>query len=193
MKRIFIAVDISDEARQKTALYIDGLRREFPQLRVGWERSEKLHLTLKFLGDVNDQELAEVQEAVKKAASSHRAFRMSLGETGKFPPKGDPKILWIGADDGGKLTTVTSELDMLLRPLGFEPEKRRFSPHLTIARLREPRLSSELATKHLENEFEPVGFEVREILIYESKLLPKGSIYTQIAALPLCSDAFFSG
>jgi RNA 2',3'-cyclic 3'-phosphodiesterase len=185
MKRTFIAVDISDEARQKAASYINGLRRVFQQLRVGWERPEKLHLTLKFLGDVNESRLEEVQQTVGEIARAHDAFRMTLSHTGRFPPKGDPKILWIGAHDEGRLGMIASQIDKELTPLGFEPEKRKFSPHLTIARLREPRLSARLAALHVENDFEPVGFEVREIVIYESELLPKGSIYTQVAAFPL--------
>jgi RNA 2',3'-cyclic 3'-phosphodiesterase len=185
MKRIFIAVDISDKARQKVASYIENLRRSFPQLRVGWERPEKLHLTLKFLGDVNDGRLEEVQKAIGKIVDSNPAFQMTLGRTGRFPPKGDPKILWLGTIDKGEFAAVASKINDDLEQLGFEREKRRFSPHLTIARLREPRLSGELAAKHLENDFGPIRFEVGKIVVYESKLLPKGSVYTQVTAFPL--------
>lgn len=185
MKRTFIAADISDEARRIAASYIDNLRRAFPHLRVGWERPEKLHLTLKFLGDVNDSLLKEVQAAVAGIAGIQETFPISLGGTGRFPLKGDPRVLWIGARDEGKLEAIVSRIDEKLTPFGFEKEKRKFSPHLTIARLREPRLLFALAKRHLENDFDPVGFEVREIVMYESKLLPKGSIYTQVAAFPL--------
>lgn len=188
MKRIFIAVDISDEARRKAAAYMDTLRRAFPMLRVGWERPEKLHLTLKFLGDVNEDRLNEVQNAVREIAGKNDLFRMTLGGTGRFPLKGDPRILWLGATDEGQAAVMASRIDSRLSTLGFEPQKRGFTPHLTIARLREPRLSEALATRHVGNEFEPVGFEVGEIVIYESKLLPRGSIYTQMAAFPLMTS-----
>ena len=185
MKRIFIAADISDEARQWAASYIDGLRREFPKFRVGWERPEKLHLTLKFLGDVNEDRIEEVQQRVRDVSKAHKAFPMTLSGTGRFPPKGDPRILWFGANDGGELGAIASRIDRELGVLGFASEKRKFSPHLTIARLREPRSSSALAARHLENDFGPISFQITEIVIYESKLLPSGSIYTPIAVLPL--------
>ncbi|MGD9561030.1 MAG: RNA 2',3'-cyclic phosphodiesterase [Pyrinomonadaceae bacterium] len=182
MKRIFIAADISDDARKKAARYVEDLRRAFPNLRVGWERPEKMHVTLRFVGDVNEKVLLEVQRAVEKAANSGGAFSAVLKDTGRFPPKGDPRILWLGTRDNGEMARIASALDRELAPLGFKPEKRLFSPHLTIARLREPRLSAELASLHLQTHFEPVEFTVREIAIYESKLLPTGSVYSKIAA-----------
>ena len=185
MKRTFIAVDISDEARESTALYIDGLRRSFRNLRVGWERPEKLHLTLKFLGDVNDGRLDGVQRAVGDVASETVAFRIILGGTGRFPPRGDTRILWLGVGDEGQLQSIAARIDTDLARLGFEKEKRRLSPHLTIARLREPRSSAELAATHLGRDFGPIELDVREIVIYESKLTPNGSIYTPMAAMQL--------
>ncbi len=185
MKRIFIAVDISDEARQMAASYIDALRRAFPKLRVGWERPEKLHLTVKFLGDVNDKELIEVRRSVENIAAAGFAFSVSLGGTGVFPPKGDPRILWLGAVDNGHLAPIASALNDEFARLGFERERRKFSPHLTIARLRDPRASTELAAKHRAGVFGPVSFEVREIVLYESKLLPAGAVYTGLAKCPL--------
>lgn len=184
MKRIFVAIDISAEARQKTADYLEGLRRRFPRLRVGWERPEKLHLTLIFLGDTDEGKITEVENAVKRIADSVSAFHISIGGTGVFPGKRDARILWIGVLDNGELNEIATKLETECRQLGFEPEKRKFNPHLTIARLREPKLSKTLASSHAANEFEPVGFEVREIVIYESKLLLTGSVYTKIASFP---------
>ncbi|MCC6329927.1 MAG: RNA 2',3'-cyclic phosphodiesterase [Acidobacteria bacterium] len=185
MKRIFIAIDISEEARQMTASYIDSLRRAFPMLRVGWERPEKLHLTLKFLGDVNDATLEKVRQAAMDIASAAGPFRLSLTGTGRFPPKGDPKTLWIGVEDDGQLSAVAARLEDSLHRIGLKAEKRRFTPHLTIGRLREPERSRELAQCHLDSSFGPAAFDVRQITIYESRLQPKGSIYTQLVSLPL--------
>ena len=91
----------------------------------------------------------------------------------------------LGVADGGRLGDLTSRLENDLAKLGFEKEKRGFSPHLTIARLRDPRSSLALAQRHVESGFGPVEFEVHETVIYESILRPTGSLYTPIAKLPL--------
>ena len=185
MKRIFIAIDISEEAREKAAAYFDGLRRAFPMLRVGWERPEKLHLTLKFLGDVNEVVLEKVRQTTMDIAALAWPFRLSLTRTGRFPPNGDPKTLWIRVEDGGNLSEISARLNDSLYRIGINAEKRRFTPHLTIGRLREPERSQELARRHIDSKFDPVAFDVRRITIYQSRLLPKGSIYTRLASLPL--------
>jgi len=142
MKRVFIAIDISSEARSKIAGYIDRLRRFGRDLRVGWERPEKLHLTLKFLGDVDDHQLGDVEQAVKKVAAEFAGFRLGIYGNGRFPPKGDPRILWLGLTDDGSVSKLAQALDREIAKAGFEPEKRKFHPHLTIARLREPHRST---------------------------------------------------
>lgn len=188
MKRIFVAIDISDSARARVADYIGRLRRAYPRLRVGWERPEKLHLTLKFLGEVGDPKLPDVAEAVARSAKRFREFYAAIAGTGVFPPRGDPRILWLGVLDGGKMGQVADELEREFEKIGFDAEKRKFHAHLTIARLREPRDSVRLAADHIVNEFEPVGFEAREIFVYESELQPTGSSYRKLAAYPFGKD-----
>ncbi len=181
MKRIFTAIDISDQTRTKVADYIEYLRGEFPQVRVGWERAEKLHLTLKFLGDIDESQLENLIEAVENAAKQISNFRLQISETGVFPSKRNARILWLGVrGDAENLQKLNKILEIECEKAGFAKEKRDFKAHLTIARLREPHKSKELVQKHLENEFEAVEFETKEITIYESKLLPKGSIYSVI-------------
>lgn len=181
-KRIFIAVDISDEARRKVFDYIETLRNEFPRLRVGWEKKEKLHLTLKFLGETNEKQLIELTEIVRKTAAQFSGFELQIAETGVFPGLKNPRILWLGVKDAtDSLSKISEFLEIKCERIGFKREKRKFKPHLTLARLREPHKSTEIAKKHLEYEFEPSRFEASEIVIYESKLLPSGSVYEPIS------------
>lgn len=182
MKRIFTAVDIPENARRKVAGYIETLRGEFPKLRVGWEKPEKLHLTLKFFGDVDNRQLKDLTEAAEKTARQITNFKLKIFNTGVFPSPRNARILWLGLQDEKKSLVRLNEIfEHECGQKGFEKEKRGFKAHLTIARLREPHNSRDLAQKHLQNEFERVEFEVDEIVIYESKLLPQGSIYSAIS------------
>lgn len=185
MKRLFIGIDISANARQAAAIYIDHLRSEAENLRVGWERPEKLHITLKFLGGIDERELPPLEAALERAASLHDHYTASLVGTGCFPPKGQARILWLGVRDDGETVQIASSVEDEFSKLGYEREKRKFSPHLTIARLREPDRSSELSSLHLSRKFEPIAFEVDEIVLYESRLQPSGSEYSRLKRFSL--------
>ncbi len=179
-KRIFVAIDISDEARIKVADYIEDLRDEFSSLRVGWEKAEKLHLTVKFLGDVDSNELQSLTEAVEKTAQQFSSFNLQISQTGVFPSKRNARILWLGIDDEhGSLQKINDILETECRQKGFVEENRKFKAHLTIGRLREPNKSKELIERHLNKTFAAVKFEVSEIVIYESRLQKSGSIFTK--------------
>lgn len=180
-KRIFIAVDISEEARRKVSAYIEQLKREVSNLRVGWEKPDKLHLTLKFLGDTNETQLEKLKEVVESIADEVSKFTLRIAETGVFPSARNARVLWIDVkDEKGSTTKINELLETECEKIGFAKEKRNFKPHLTIARIRDVGKSRELAESHLRKEFEPVEFEVVEIVIYESRLQPTGSIYSKI-------------
>mgnify|MGYP002779648670 CR=1 FL=1 len=179
MKRIFVAVDISEEARRQAAAHIENLKKQFPRLRVGWERPEKLHLTLKFLGDTDDWRLANLTEAVESAAARQISnFKLQVSSTGVFPNQRRARVLWLGVIDGsGNLRKLNETLENECAARGLAREQRDFKAHLTIARLREPEKSGSLIEAHLRQNFEAVDFEISEIVIYESELLPQGSRY----------------
>jgi RNA 2',3'-cyclic 3'-phosphodiesterase len=179
MKRIFVAVEISVEARRKVAAYIETLRNEFSKVRVGWDKVEKLHLTLKFLGDTDEKQVADLQKILNEISTNISNFKLQISNTGVFPDTKKPRVLWIDViDEPGSLAKINALLEIECEKIGFAKESRKFAPHLTIGRIREPNNAKELARKHLQNKFEPVEFEVSEIVIYESKLLPTGSIYS---------------
>jgi len=182
MKRVFVAVDISHEARRKVAAYIETLRNEFRQVRAGWEKPEKLHLTLKFLGETNETQSAELDKIVEKISGGISNFKLRIAETGVFPNARNARVLWIDVkDEAGNLLKINDLLEAEAEKIGFAKEKRKFVPHLTIGRVREPHRARDLANKHRQNKFEPVEFEISEIVIYESKLLPTGSVYSVVS------------
>lgn len=182
MKRIFVAIDTSEGVRQKIRLYQTNLKNEFPGAGARWEKPEKLHLTLKFIGDADTAKVKSILEIAEKAARETVRFDLEICGTGVFPGIRKPKILWLGVrENGGRLLNLHEKIENGLEKIGFQKEKRIFRPHITIARLREK--SPELAEKHCRNEFEPAGFGVSQITVYESILKPAGSIF-------LCVEKF---
>jgi len=182
IKRIFVAVDISGEARRQAANYIENLRNEFRGVRVGWEKPEKLHLTIKFLGDTGADKLAELEKAVAEISSAMSGFTFQISETGVFPNARDPRVLWIDVKDAaGNLLKINELLETECEKLGFQRDRRKFVPHLTIGRIREPNRARSLAQKHLANKFDAVESAVSDIVVYESKLLPAGSVYAVVS------------
>jgi len=181
-RRTFIGVSISKEARQDVAAYTECLRQRFRNIRVGWEKEDKLHLTLKFLGDTCEEQITGMRKALDEIAERHTGFRIHLAGTGVFPNARRPAVLWIGLGEGREeLAAIAREIEYRAESNGFEKEKRMYSPHLTIARVREPQKGKALATEHLKNVFECDPFTVSDIVFYESRLSPRGSIYTRIS------------
>ncbi len=194
MKRIFTAIDISEEARQKASDYIADLRAEFPNVRVGWDKPEKLHLTVKFLGDLDESRLQDLSETVNETAKQFSKFKLRISKTGVFPSVRKARVLWLGVEDKkGSLRKLNEILEGACERKGFAKGMRNFKAHLTMARLREPHQARELIERHLQNEFESDEFTVDKITIYESRLESTGSVYSiigekQFVNLPVAED-----
>jgi 2'-5' RNA ligase len=179
--RVFCAVELPPEVRAQAASYIKTLREAVPLARVGWEREEKLHLTLKFFGEVEAERIQALTQALESAASLTDRFQLSIRGTGAFPPSGNPRVLWLGVlDSSGRLQELHRRLEQECERAGFAREGKRFHPHLTIARLRSPDGARSIASLHKSNEFESPAFPVNEIILMKSDLGPHGSRYTPL-------------
>lgn len=188
-KRIFIGFDISDDVRAAVAGYLNGLRRDFLHCPASWTRPEKLHFTLRFLGDVEAANVGRLCGVVEDMAARCPTFNLQISGNGVFPSPYKPRVLWLGARGGvGTVAWIKSLLDDELNSVGFESERKRFTPHLTLARLKDPIACRWLASRHLEATIETSEFTVREIIVYESKLLPSGSVYSAITRAKLLDD-----
>jgi len=191
-KRIFLAVDISDAARAVCSSHIDALRREFAQVRVGWERPEKLHVTLKFLGPTAPDIMRELEIQTASVLDEFTPFKLQTGKPGSFPEKGKPRVLWIGVNGATKdLVRLQSDIEKVCVSLGYEKENKPFHPHITIGRIRDTGNSLVLAEAHRAARVEPVEIDVRSVVIYESKLLRTGSVYSKVSSLSLLHRAVF--
>ena len=180
--RVFCAVELPDELRSRVAERVRRLRADFPDVRASWERPEKLHITLKFLGDVEPARVEDLSRAAARAVSNVEPFELTIDEQGAFPPHGQPRVLWLGiVDASGRLAFMQQELETECAAANFPRESRPFKPHLTLARIRSPQGARELAAAHRATAFEPQRFKVSELVLMRSELSPQGSRYTPLS------------
>ena len=162
--------------------HIAHLRESVPDARASWNRDDKLHLTIKFLGDTEVDQVAAVSLAVERAVSAIKPFTLAAADCGAFPERGQPRVLWIGVkDDAKELLRLNQRLEEECAHQGFAREPRPFRPHLTIARVRQSPAARQLATAHRELGFTRQEFEVREVIVIRSELSSAGSHYTDIS------------
>jgi len=169
--------------------YIVRLREQFSNVRASWERPEKLHLTLKFLGEIKPARIDQLKAAAERAAARVSPFPVKLAGTGAFPPKGPARVLWLGVtDETGGLAALQRRLEDECAAEGFPREPRPYSPHLTLARLRAPAGVRPLAALHLETEFAAEVFRVSELVVMRSELGPAGARHTPLSRHRLKTD-----
>ena len=183
--RIFVAVAL--EASLREAITDLERRLEDAGARLHWVKPENLHFTLRFLGHISDAQLNRVKTAAREAAQGVAAFRIALAGLGAFPNARRPQVVWVGIGKGGdNLRDLAERLDDTLARQRFPKEPRGFQPHLTLARVKEPRLWGEIGPVLGQFERVEVGEqEVRSLLVMESLLRPQGAIYTQVEEVPL--------
>lgn len=191
--RLFVALDIDAAIRQRIARFLDGIREFAPDVR--WVRAESLHLTLKFIGEQPDGRLSTVQQALAEIHSP--ATGLNFHGYGFFPTARSARVFWVGVDADEHLARLASRIEQALEPLGIKPEGREFSPHLTLARGKSAapqRRSDDRPNRSFHRLQEKLGalpppefgtMTAREFFLYQSKLSPAGSQYTQLRRFPL--------
>jgi len=187
--RSFIAIELPSGIEAELTSLEERLKtRQYPFVK--WVDPEGIHLTLKFLGNIALTTVPEIIEAIARVAQQFSPFRLQIGGLGAFPNLQRPQVVWLGiGGEVGKLATLQRDIDTALSPLGFPPESRSFSPHLTLGRLRE-RVSPKERQKFGEwvssTKFETsLSFEVSALSLMRSQLTPSGAIYDQLASLEL--------
>jgi 2'-5' RNA ligase len=169
--------------RARLAAAVERLRPLAPG--VAWVARDNVHLTLKFLGNVDTAQLGEIERALAGAALARTAFDLDIDGLGAFPTRMRPRVLWAGAGAGGaEATALAVGVDEALAALGFPRESRPFAVHVTLGRVREPHANPRLA-QALEASV-PFGCQhVARVSLVRSELSPRGARYTELAALPL--------
>ncbi len=182
MFRAFIAVEVPPSAElQKFSEAVKGLGASVKMVDLA-----NVHITLKFLGDIPEDKVPSIESAMKAAASGIGPFTMQMKGSGAFPNLGRISVVWAGMEGAQPLVEIAKRLESSLQPLGFEPEKRKFSPHVTVARVRDGRNVRELAEVIKDWELGVFG-EVRvdKLILKKSVLTPKGPVYSDVATVTL--------
>lgn len=181
--RAFIAVEISEEVRTEVARLQEKLQTAGADVK--WVEPENLHLTLKFLGEIEEGRVPALTEALNFSLRLP-PFTFSLEGVGAFPKMEHPKVLWAGIHEGkDPLIGLARVVETACSGCGFPPEERPFSPHLTIGRVRSPQGLNRLIQKLQSAEFQGGKTQAGGITLFQSTLGPGGPIYQPLSEIPL--------
>ena len=178
LHRIFIAINLPEGIKMKLLEY----KNKWPELLARWTTKENLHLTLAFLGNTSDRELAEVCALLKKAGERHSPFSLAFTKIAYGPDAKRPKMIWAVGEKSAELLALQKDIQ---KTAGLEASQP-FSPHLTLARLKMFELQRiELEELPEVNEDISISFEINSIEVMESQLKRSGSQYTILQSIPL--------
>ncbi len=177
--RLFVAIEVPDAVRDRLA----ALKADVPG--ASWSKAASMHLTLRFLGDgLSDGQLTAVQRALERVHAA--PFELMMSGVGRFPGGPRPaRVLWVGVSESEPLLALQTQVETAVESAGF-PREREYSPHVTLARLRQPKASAEVQSflaAHAGFNSEP--FPVDQFVLFSSALTPRGPIYTTQGLYPL--------
>lgn len=169
MPRAFVGIKLPEEVQEHLVLVQGGI----PGAR--WEARDKLHLTLRFIGEVDGGVMRQAADALRTVQRPR--FTLRLAGIGHFPPRGKPRSVWVGVENPVPVVDLHERIEHALAKVGLEPERRKFAPHVTLARLRDapPRKVAEFMAHHAL--LKPAPFEVDSFQLFTSVRSPTGSKY----------------
>ena len=181
--RLFVAVELGENIRAAAAdAGREFQRRLGPALKARWVPAENMHLTVRFIGHVDNTRAEIILEALRPPLPVP-PFDIELGSCGVFPASGSPRALWIGLAAGaGSLGAMHNEFNRRLRPLGYDPEDRSFNVHLTLARFKDAPRGSGAAVRTAAQGIVPARARcpVTQATVFQSILSPKGATYRSL-------------
>ncbi len=181
--RAFIAIDLPPEVHAELARWQAAFRKLTSGAR--WTHHEGIHLTLKFLGEVPDMQVEQVKQALMSLGPTS-PFTVEIKGFGFFPDSRRPRVFWAGVAAPPELGQLAQRVEDAMETIGFPREQRSYSPHLTLARFRDPRPEHALREAVEKQATTTLGqFQVTEFFLYESKLRPQGAEYTKVSRCSL--------
>jgi RNA 2',3'-cyclic 3'-phosphodiesterase len=188
--RTFIALPLSANVIEQLDRVQRMVRRTSPEQAVTWVKPSSIHLTLFFLGEILPEMTTPVQEALHVIARNTASFSFTVQGIGAFPTLNRPRVIWVGlADPGGRLAVLHQAVNEALETIGFQPETRPFSPHLTLGRVKPHATREDVQAIGQAVGKTEVGLlgqvRVAEIIFFRSTLKPTGAEYTPLKTFPL--------
>jgi 2'-5' RNA ligase len=190
--RLFVGVELDDRTRAAAADVAERLRQRIQRIDrnfvARWVDPANLHVTLWFLGELKDDRGEAVSGALQSSPFSTASFELALAGSGVFPPSGSPRVLWIGVRHGApEMARLYHEIGGRLAPLAFEPERRGYTAHLTIARVKETDrgLSEQIRGAVAGLPSDCGSFRVSTVTLFRSRLSPRGAAYEPLLRVPL--------
>lgn len=177
MPRLFVAIDFPEAVNRRLAALCSGLAR------ARWLPPEQFHLTLRFIGEVDGGTFADVADGLSEVACP--PFSLRLGGVGHFPPRGRPRVLWVGIGADPALTRLHGQIESRLRLLGIAPEGRKFAPHVTLARLKSTPVIRVRDYLVCHDGFATETIPITSFQLYSSTLGAKAAIHRVEARYPL--------
>ena len=191
--RAFIALNLSAEVIKRLDEVSRELKTRLPGGAVRWTAVKDIHLTIKFLGDVSVANLEMLKQVLQTEAARHPAFEFRVADLGAFPSARRPRVVWVGVQAPAELSALQHGVETELARLGYAPEERGFSPHLTLGRISRSATPDEVRRVGEALVNYPVGIlgsaSVHEVCLYRSDLQPGGAVYTCLQAAPLAQPS----
>lgn len=187
MIRTFVAISISDEARSAIFFLIDKLKKIESSIR--WVDPSNLHLTLKFIGEIEKNRQKNLVEALDLSVKDISAFQYELSGKGCFPNCKQPRVLWIGVNDlKEKMRALQKQIDNNFYSVQIPRENRNFKPHLTIGRVKQNRKLGTILSKFEQFQLGEFVVDVGEVYLMKSELLPTGAKYSILHSASLTAS-----
>jgi RNA 2',3'-cyclic 3'-phosphodiesterase len=187
--RAFIAIHLSPEITHNLEQVLQDLKSRWPQAPVRWVPANNIHITIKFLGDVSLSNVPLLTKMLQIEASRHASLEISVGKLGAFPSVRRPRVIWVGVEAPPELYTLQRSVEGEMARLGYAPEEREFSPHLTLGRVARNISGDEMQRLSALLAGSKVGFlgatRVQSIQLFRSDLQPNGAVYTALFTAPL--------
>jgi 2'-5' RNA ligase len=175
--RSFIAIETPLEVKADIAKVQEGLRTTNADVR--WESSEKFHITLKFLGNVDEPRLNSLADRLQEAFGAFASFNMTYQGVSCFPNQHHPRVIWIDAEnEDGTLSRIQETIEEVAEEMAFQREERQFHPHITIGRVKGSRNLKALVSELGNASFNAHAAIIKDVLLMKSDLKPSGSVYT---------------